>query len=51
MSKLKKERVVCQKRQAHRQAIIRLGKVYRKLVAYNQTQKKANKSIVQEKQK
>ena len=38
MSKLKKKRVVYQRRQAHRQAVIRLGKVYRQLLAYS-TQK------------
>lgn len=47
MSKSKKERLVHQKRQVHRQAVIRLGKAYRKLLTYN-TQK-TNQSIVQEK--
>jgi hypothetical protein len=47
MSKLEKEQVVYQRRQAHRQAVIRLGKVYRKLLAYSP--QKTNKSIVQEK--
>jgi hypothetical protein len=47
MSKLKKERLVHQERQAHRQAVIRLGKAYRKLLTYNA--QKTNKSIVQEK--
>jgi hypothetical protein len=49
MSKLKKERVISQKRQAHRQAVIRLGKVYRRLLAH--TPQKTNKSIVQEEKK
>ncbi len=49
MSKLKKEYVVYHRRQAHRQAVIRLGKVYRKLLAHNT--KKTNKTIVQEKKK
>ena len=47
MSKLKKERIVYQRRQAHRQAVVRLGKVYRKLLAH--PPQKTNQSIVQEK--